>query len=200
MSNAVDRPVCPCSSRKRKRSFVSSAVPNPANCRIVHRRPRYIDGYTPRVKGNWPGYPRSRSWSRSRSAGFDSGSTSRPEIVENSCGSRCGVRAYRSRQTSRPLPCSVCAIGPIVARNHGSSTADGPRAPSAVLRVGSTASRAPCPSSRCGRPACRMLRTSARAYRMPRRGDCNPPIEGSPTAVPPSREQAPRHDVRCAHG
>ncbi|GBD46525.1 hypothetical protein HRbin41_01353 [bacterium HR41] len=44
MSNAVERPVCPCSSRYRKRSFVSSAVPKPANWRIVQRRPRYIDG------------------------------------------------------------------------------------------------------------------------------------------------------------
>jgi hypothetical protein len=44
MSKAVERPVCPCSSRYRKRSFVSSAVPKPANWRIVHRRPRYIDG------------------------------------------------------------------------------------------------------------------------------------------------------------
>ena len=44
MSNAHDSPVCPWSSRYRNRSFVSSAVPNPANCRIVHNRPRYIDG------------------------------------------------------------------------------------------------------------------------------------------------------------
>ena len=44
MSNAVDRPVCPWSSRKRNRSFVSAADPKPANWRIVHRRPRYIDG------------------------------------------------------------------------------------------------------------------------------------------------------------
>jgi hypothetical protein len=57
MSNAVDNPVWPWSSRYRKRSFVSSAVPNPANCRIVHNRPRYIDGYTPRVNGNSPGRP-----------------------------------------------------------------------------------------------------------------------------------------------
>ncbi len=55
MSNAHDSPVCPCPRRYRNRSFVSSAVPNPANCRIVHNRPRYIDGYTPRVNGNAPG-------------------------------------------------------------------------------------------------------------------------------------------------
>ena len=44
MSNAHESPVWPWSSRYRKRSFVSCAVPNPANCRIVHSRPRYIDG------------------------------------------------------------------------------------------------------------------------------------------------------------
>ena len=44
MSNAVERPVCPWSSRNRNRSFVSAADPNPANWRIVHSRPRYIDG------------------------------------------------------------------------------------------------------------------------------------------------------------
>ena len=61
MSNATESPVCPWSRRYRNRAFVSSAVPNPANCRIVHSRPRYIDGYTPRVNGYAPGYPRSRS-------------------------------------------------------------------------------------------------------------------------------------------
>ncbi len=44
MSKAVDRPICPWSSRYRKRSLVSSAVPKPANWRSVHSRPRYIDG------------------------------------------------------------------------------------------------------------------------------------------------------------
>ena len=44
MSNAVERPVWPWSSRYLKRSLVSSEVPNPANWRIVHNRPRYIDG------------------------------------------------------------------------------------------------------------------------------------------------------------
>src|SRR5271165_672405 len=61
MSNAVERPVCPCSSRYLNRSLVSSAVPNPANWRIVHNRPRYIDGYTPRVNGNAPGNPTGSS-------------------------------------------------------------------------------------------------------------------------------------------
>ena len=39
----------------RKRSFVSSAEPNPAYWRIVHGRPRYMSGYGPRVNGNAPG-------------------------------------------------------------------------------------------------------------------------------------------------
>ena len=37
MSKAVERPVCPWPSRNWKRALVSSAVPKPANCRIVHR-------------------------------------------------------------------------------------------------------------------------------------------------------------------
>ncbi len=51
MSNATDRPPWPCFSRKWYRAFVSSGVPKPANCRIVHSRPRYIEWYTPRVNG-----------------------------------------------------------------------------------------------------------------------------------------------------
>ena len=51
MSKSVDRPVCPCAIRYLKRPFVSSAVPKPAICRIVHSRPRYIVGYGPRVYG-----------------------------------------------------------------------------------------------------------------------------------------------------
>src|ERR687889_1660801 len=67
MSKAVDSPVWPWSSRYRKRSFVSSAVPNPANWRIVHNRPRYIDGYTPRVNGYSPGSPINSDGGRSDS-------------------------------------------------------------------------------------------------------------------------------------
>ena len=36
-----------------------AAVPKPAYCRMVHRRPRYIVGWMPRVKGNSPGKPTS---------------------------------------------------------------------------------------------------------------------------------------------
>ena len=49
MSNAVDRPLPPASSNWRNRSLVSSAVPNPANCRMVQSFDRYIEAYGPRV-------------------------------------------------------------------------------------------------------------------------------------------------------
>ena len=49
MSKAVERPVPPALRISLKRLLVSSAVPKPANIRIVQRRERYIDGYTPRV-------------------------------------------------------------------------------------------------------------------------------------------------------
>ena len=39
-SKAMESPVWPCVSRYLKRSFVSSALPKPANMRIVQRRPR----------------------------------------------------------------------------------------------------------------------------------------------------------------
>ncbi len=54
-SKAVLRPVWPFASRNLKRPLVSSGVPNPANCRMVHSRPRYILAWTPRVNGNCPG-------------------------------------------------------------------------------------------------------------------------------------------------
>jgi hypothetical protein len=43
MSNAVDSPVPPALMISLKRQFVSSAVPNPANIRIVHSFERYIE-------------------------------------------------------------------------------------------------------------------------------------------------------------
>ena len=51
MSNAVDRPVPPAFKISLKRQFVSSAVPKPANIRIVHNFERYIDACGPRVYG-----------------------------------------------------------------------------------------------------------------------------------------------------
>ncbi len=50
-SNATDSPVCPRASRNLNRRLASSAVPNPANCRMVQSFPRYIVGWIPRVKG-----------------------------------------------------------------------------------------------------------------------------------------------------
>ncbi len=49
MSNAVDSPVPPERSRSWNRALVSSAVPKPANMRMVHNRDRYIEGKIPRV-------------------------------------------------------------------------------------------------------------------------------------------------------
>ncbi len=59
-SKAVESADWPCSIRKRKRRFVSSAVPKPAYWRIDHGRPAYMSRWMPRVNGNSPGSPRSR--------------------------------------------------------------------------------------------------------------------------------------------
>jgi len=58
-SKAVDSPVCPPSSSSRKRSLVARALEKPAYWRMVHSRPRYIVGWTPRVYGYSPGHPPS---------------------------------------------------------------------------------------------------------------------------------------------
>src|SRR5215218_8679578 len=55
MSNAVDSPSPPARMISLIRQFVSSAVPKPANIRIVHSFDRYIDAYGPRVYGYTPG-------------------------------------------------------------------------------------------------------------------------------------------------
>ena len=44
MSNAVDRPVPPWRRMSLNRALVSTAVPKPANIRMVHSRLRYISG------------------------------------------------------------------------------------------------------------------------------------------------------------
>ncbi len=65
-------------------------MPKPANWRIVHNRPRYMLGYTPRVNGYSPGSPiRSAS---GRSASVYSGRTGSPESVVNDAR-RSGVGA-----------------------------------------------------------------------------------------------------------
>ena len=55
MSNAVDSPSPPALMISLNRQLVSSAVPKPANMRIVHSFERYIDAYGPRVYGYTPG-------------------------------------------------------------------------------------------------------------------------------------------------
>jgi hypothetical protein len=49
MSNAVERPSPPDFRISLKRQLVSSAVPKPANMRIVQSFDRYIEAYGPRV-------------------------------------------------------------------------------------------------------------------------------------------------------
>ena len=71
-------------------------MPNPANCRIVQVRPRYIDGYTPRVNGYWPGSPigsSSEPIPAGRSRSVYSGAISSPDRVVNDV-SRSGVSSY----------------------------------------------------------------------------------------------------------
>ena len=58
-------------------------MPKPANCRIVHSRPRYMLGYTPRVNGNSPGSPIDASGSGGRSASVYSARIGSPESVVN---------------------------------------------------------------------------------------------------------------------
>src|SRR6056297_1754511 len=78
MSNAVDNPSPPERMISLKRQLVSSAVPNPANIRIVHSRDRYIEAYGPRVYGWMPG--------NSPSSGPYTGSSGIPDIVEKRPG------------------------------------------------------------------------------------------------------------------
>ena len=95
--------------------LVSPAVPNPANCRIVHNRPRYIDPYTPRVNGNSPGNPTGSSTPpipTGRSSSVYNGRIGSPEIVENGA-SRSGARENVSRShRSTPLNRERVAISP----------------------------------------------------------------------------------------
>src|SRR5438552_2258641 len=56
-SNATLSPSLPCARRYWNRWFVSFAVPKPAYCRIVQRRPRYIVARMPLVNGGSPGNP-----------------------------------------------------------------------------------------------------------------------------------------------
>src|SRR3954467_10856958 len=116
MSNAVDRPVCPSASRYWKRSLVSSAVPKPANWRIVHSRPRYMLGYTPRVNGYSPGTPISPA--AGRSCSVYSARIGSPESVVN-VASRSGVAAYlRCHSFRSPGGIAVSGGTAIVGLSH----------------------------------------------------------------------------------
>ena len=57
MSKATDSPPPPAPRMARNRSLVCSALPKPANCRMVQGRPRKPVLCSPRVKGNSPGQP-----------------------------------------------------------------------------------------------------------------------------------------------
>ena len=74
------------------RQFVSSAVPKPANIRIVQSFERYIDAYGPRVYGYTPG--------NSPSSGPYTGSSGIPDIVVN-WASRSLAAAYASSHKRR---------------------------------------------------------------------------------------------------
>src|SRR5712671_5512589 len=90
MSNAVDNPSPPAFKISLNRQFVSSAVPNPANIRIVHNFDRYIDAYGPRVYGNTPG--------NSPSLGPYTGSNPIPDMVAKSASlTRPASNAARHR-------------------------------------------------------------------------------------------------------
>ena len=65
-------------------------MPKPANCRIVHSRPRYMLGYTPRVNGYSPGSPIASC--AGRSSCVYSGRIGSPDSVVNDVG-RSGVEA-----------------------------------------------------------------------------------------------------------
>src|SRR2546427_9091927 len=101
MSNATLSPVSPCAMRYLNRLFVSSALPYPANIRIVHRRPRYIVGWIPRVNGYCPGRPTCVSGSTpARSSGVYSRSIGMNEVVANSFF-RSGIAANESLSVVR---------------------------------------------------------------------------------------------------
>ena len=77
------------------RQLVSSAVPKPANIRIVHNFERYIDAYGPRVYGYSPG--------NSPSSGPYTASSGMPDIVENRGIARAIEAAIAVSQSDRDM-------------------------------------------------------------------------------------------------
>src|ERR1041384_1133314 len=117
MSKAVDSPVTPCSRRYLKRLLVSSGVPNPANCRMVQSRPRYIVGCGPRVYGNCPGNPLSRRYFSTScsdgsptSAGVSRSGIGMPESVLNACCRSGAFSVARARSTFRHCSCACLSL------------------------------------------------------------------------------------------
>ena len=84
--------------------MVCRALPNPENWRVVQARPRYPDGYRPRVNGYSPGQPiRSKPGTTAPPGGPYTGSTSRPDSVEKSAALTLDLanrRCHRCRATS----------------------------------------------------------------------------------------------------
>src|SRR3990170_2875081 len=104
-SKATLRPSFPWERRYLNRTFVSSAVPKPAYCRIVQRRPRYIVACTPRVKGGSPGKPRrSSAWRIASSGGPTTTSRGRPPPVRPTATVRSGVDTRAADSFDAGLP------------------------------------------------------------------------------------------------
>ena len=93
MSNAVDSPSPPARMISLNRQLVSSAVPKPANIRIVHSFERYIDAYGP------TGVRVLRRGTRRRPGPY-TGSSGTPDIVVKSA-SRDRDSANACSQISR---------------------------------------------------------------------------------------------------
>ena len=143
-------PSGPARAGSGSRSLVSAAVEKPAYWRIVHRRPRYIVGWTPRVNGNSPGRPRSRASSRPAvSAGVY-----RSAIAGRSwCGTRPAVPVARPspwrrprRQAWRPGSSAVTPAPP--ARRHARPAGPARPPPLARGRRAGPGSRSPSSSLR----------------------------------------------------
>ena len=98
-----------------KRRLVSSAVPKPANIRIVHNFERYIDTYGPRVYGYWPG--------NSPSSGPYTGSRGQDLNRRDSASRNDSLRRNaRSHSTVGPscCPSSLCCLIYLGARHSRS--------------------------------------------------------------------------------
>src|SRR2546422_445852 len=125
ISKATLRPVSPWAMRYLNRRFVSSGLPNLANIRIVHSRPRYMVGWIPRVNGKPPGLPSRSSGFPATSSGVYNRFTGRPEVVVNSLrrsgsassASRRVVSCHRFNSSSRTFRSSSSRMNALRAFN-----------------------------------------------------------------------------------